>query len=153
MRWCCQIGRSFRYYLVSGQQSPLTSCVFHKIPPRKHLTIMATTVDFTFLLALFVFLAVFSNRRSKIGPIWCWNFPLVEKTSENSGISIFGRLLGFANTLCTQAFLVLLCAVSLVKNEQNMTSRQFHQSDDICKAESAKETGQTETHDKQGCIY
>lgn len=115
---------------------------------------MATTVDFTFLLALFVFLAFFFKspvkNRSRFGVGTSLGRKNIGKTL---GISIFGRLLGFANTLCVQAFLVLLWAVSLgPKIEEPMTSKTpiGPQSDDIYKAGNRANRNR---NDKQGCIW
>lgn len=116
MRWCYQIGRSFRYNLVSGQQL-ITShilCFSQNSPneaPDNHghncwLHILVGTLR---IPGGFVKITPVKNP-SRFGVGTSLGRKNIGKTL---GISIFGHLLGFANTLCIQAFLVLLCAVSL----------------------------------------
>lgn len=101
---------------------------------------MATTVDFTFLLALFVFLAVFSNRRSKIGPHLVLELPLVEKTSEKPwGFPSSGASWVLPIHFALKHFWFFCAQSALV-----------HQSDDIYKAGNRANRNR---NDKQGCIW
>lgn len=98
MRWCYQIGRSFRYNLVSGQLiNHLSHPVFFTKSPQR-----STWQSWPQLLtshscwhSSYSWRFCKNHAGQKSVPIWCWNFPWSKKHRKNPGDFHLRAPLGF----------------------------------------------------------
>ena len=160
MRWCYQIGRSFRYNLVSGQLiNHLSHPVFFTKSPQR-----STWQSWPQLLtshscwhSSYSWRFCKNHAGQKSVPIWCWNFPWSKKHRKNPGDFHLRAPLGFCQyTLRSSISGSSVSSQPWSKNwrthdieNTNWTPIWWYLQSWICKGNRANRN----RNDKQGCIW
>ena len=148
MRWCYEIGRSFRYNLVSGQLiNHLSHPVFFAKFPQK-----STWQSWPQLLTSHsCWHSSYSWRFFQIAgqksvPIWCWNFPWSKKTSDKPwGFPSSGASWVLPIHFAFKHFWFFCAQSALVQKFFTTHDIEIHQLDPNLMIFTKLETGQTET--------